>query len=222
MILWWEVEQSWCFSTRPRPPKATRGQWHGWHRMGYDSHSRERWQNWELRKLDLRTESVPAAGCLMPLLLSHCWQHSPHGPRTFSGLTPPTLTLHGSRIPQLFPEKLSEVWTHKLTWTGTSCQEPLSACRGNETFLNSACAPFLTLPIPTYQNPMPSKSSQILSSPRNVLMSQNISPALQNYLCIYLPSAVPWLWVPPRRDQFFFATGPSICFVESVGLLWTK
>lgn len=109
--------------------------------MGYDNHSRGGMTELRVRKTRFENRGYTSSWLSDPAQCSCSFlivdNILPSSPRTFSGLTPLTLTL--CEIPQLFPEKLSAVWTRKLTWTRASCQEPLSACRGSKISLLHLC-----------------------------------------------------------------------------------
>lgn len=116
----------------------------------YDMHPEDWCLSWELGKLDLRLWSVLATSWMTLLKSSGpfrsindlvCWQHSPLRPRTFSCLTLPALTLHGSSIPKLCLEKLSVVWLHKLTRSGASFQESLTQLIEYLTFSTPLMSP---------------------------------------------------------------------------------
>lgn len=198
----------------------------------YDMHPEDWCLSWELGKLDLRLWSVLATSWMTLLKSSGpfrsindlvCWQHSPLRPRTFSCLTLPALTLHGSSIPKLCLEKLSVVWLHKLTRSGASFQESLTQLIEYLTFSTPLMSPlpssliylvkpnaFKAMPNPKFTKKHPHNFSKYFLCPSELFMYMSPSPA------------PPRLWSPQRRDQLFFAAPLAFCFAESVELLWTK
>lgn len=151
----------------------------------------EGWLSWELGKPDSRTEAIPAAGWVTLLNAPapfSLWT-------TFSPLVPePSLAwLHllSHSVRFLNSSQRSSQRSGPVSSPGPGpLAKSLSLLAEDLRFLYSTCAP--SPHTPTYQSPMPSRPGQILSSPTIILKSsQNISPASQSYLCVYLLSAPP-------------------------------
>lgn len=150
--------------------------------------------------------------CSTLLILSHhfmvysCWQHSP--PQIEN------LLWIDSTCPHVL--WLIASWTHpREALSGSSFQESLFQLQRIWDFsLLHICS--LSPPlIPTYQ-------SQIQNSPAKILRAfQNISSVLRSYLCVPL---LPLLHCGFLKGEISSSLPQpvTVCFAESVKLLWTK